>query len=145
MDSAELRTRVGVADLMARYQFLVDRGKTRQASELFTDDGVFTSNDGDHTGPEGVLAFFTSTKQAFIDADFMPARHHLSSVLVRPEEDGRATTEACFQLIGSRGLDHWGTYRDIVVPVGDTWMFAHRTAIVTGCVPTSPVAYLLQG
>jgi hypothetical protein len=52
-------------------------------------------------------------------------------------------TYACFQYVGTRGLDHWGTYRDEVVAVGDGWKFARRQAIVEGCVPDSPVIGLL--
>jgi hypothetical protein len=138
-----MRTRVGVADLMARYQFLVDAGKVRQVSQLFTDDAVFQNNGGEAVGPDGVLAFFLDTKDSFIAAGILPARHHLSSVMVDPQEDGSATTYACFQYIGTRGLDHWGTYRDVVVPVESGWKFARRVATVEGCVPASPVVGLL--
>jgi hypothetical protein len=143
VDSAELRTRIGVADLMGRYQFLADSGKIRQLSQLFTDDAVFRNNRGEAVGPDGVLAFFLDTKDSFIAANFMPARHHLSSLKVDPQEDGSATTYACFQFIGTRGLDHWGTYRDVVVPVDGSWKFARREAIVEGCVADSPVVGLL--
>ncbi|HVW39910.1 MAG TPA: nuclear transport factor 2 family protein [Amycolatopsis sp.] len=143
MDSAEQRVRLGVADLLARYQFLADSGKIRQLAELFLPDAVFESNSGSFTGPEGVLGFFSDTKERFIAANFGPARHHLSSIYVDPRPDGGACTYACFQYIGTRGLDHWGTYRDEVVETGEGWRFARRRATVEGCVPDSPVVGLL--
>jgi hypothetical protein len=143
MDSAQLRTKVGVADLLATYQYLADAGKIRQLAGLFTPDAVFENNTGEHIGPQGVLDFFQSTKAAFIAADFMPARHYLNSVYVQPRGDGSASAYACFQYIGIRGLDHWGTYRDEVIPAGDGWKFARRQAIVEGCVSGSPVVGLL--
>ena len=68
------------------------------------------------TGPDEILGLFTRTSGQFADADFLPARHHLSSIYVEPLPDGSAKTYACFQFIGTRGLDHWGTYRDVAVP-----------------------------
>jgi hypothetical protein len=143
MDSAELRTRIGVADLLATYQFLADSGKIRQLSELFAPDAVFENNHGQHIGPAGVLNFFQSTKDSFIGAGFMPARHYLSSIYVRPQPDGSAKTYSCFQFIGTRGLDHWGTYRDEIIEQDGQWFFRVRKAIVEGCVPDSPVIELL--
>ena len=143
MDSAELRTRIGVADLMATYQFLLDAGKIRQAAALFAADGVFENERGEFVGPDGVLDFFRSTKDAFIAADFMPARHYLSSIRVEPRADGTAAASACFQFIGRHGLDHWGTYRDEVVEHDGTWLFARRRATVEGHVPGSPVPGIL--
>ena len=52
-------------------------------------------------------------------------------------------TYACFQLVGSAGLDHWGTYRDEVVSTDDGWRFARRKVKVEGHVPGSPVVGLL--
>ncbi|MEX5637299.1 nuclear transport factor 2 family protein [Parafrankia sp. FMc2] len=143
MDSAELHTRIGVGDLLARYQYLADAGKIRQLSELFAEDAEYVTNRSEWRGPAGVLDFFRSTKDSFVGAGFLPARHYLSSVLIRPRPDGSASTYACFQYIGVRGLDHWGTYVDEVVPDGDGWKFRRRVATVEGCVATSPVVGLL--
>ncbi|MCW2621956.1 MAG: hypothetical protein JWL64_1558 [Frankiales bacterium] len=143
MDSAELRTRVGVTELMARYQFLTDSGKIRQVSELFLPDAVFENNRGQVIGPQGVLDFFMSTKDAFLAADFLPARHHLSSIHVDVRPDGSASTYACFQFLSTRGLDHWGTYRDVVVEADGGWKFASRQATVEGSVAGSPIAAML--
>lgn len=143
MDNEELRTRIGVAHVMATYQFLADAGKIRQLSELFAPDAVFETDSARFVGPDGVLGFFAQTKDAFLAADFLPARHHLSSVYVDPRPDGSASTYACFQFVGSRGLDHWGTYRDEIAPGGGGWHFIRRRVTVEGYVPQSPVPALL--
>lgn len=143
MDNEELRTRLGVAHVMATYQFLADAGKIRQLSELFAPDAVFETDSARFVGPDGVLGFFAQTKDAFLAADFLPARHHLSSVYVDPRPDGSASTYACFQFVGSRGLDHWGTYRDEIAPGGVGWHFIRRRVTVEGYVPQSPVPALL--
>jgi hypothetical protein len=143
MDDIELRTRVGAADLLATYQFLVDSGKVRELSELFLPDAVFKSNSEELVGPEAILDFFRRTGDAFTSAGLLPARHHLSSVHIEPRPDGSAATYACFQLVGSVGLDHWGTYRDEVVYTEDGWRFARRKVKVEGHIPGSPVVRLL--
>jgi hypothetical protein len=143
MDDAALRTRVGASDLMATYQYLADSGKTRDLSQLFSPDGVLTTNTEELIGPDAILDFFRRTAAAFASADFFPARHHLSSVYVEPRADGSAATYACFQFVGSRGLDHWGTYRDEVVSTDDGVRFARRRVKVEGHVADSPVIALL--
>ena len=119
MDDVELRTHVGAANLLATYQFLADSGRTRELSQLFMPDAVFVTNTEELIGPAAILDFFSRTAASFTSADFLPARHHLSSVYIEPRPDGSAATYACFQFIGSAGLDHWGTYRDEVVSTDD--------------------------
>lgn len=104
---------------------------------------MFETNNGRFVGIDGILGFFADTKKSFLAAGFLPARHYLSSIYVDARPDGHASTYACFQFIGSRGLDHWGTYRDEVAPIGDGWQFVRRRATVEGCVPESPVRALL--
>ncbi len=144
MNDAELRTRVDVADLLATYQFLADSGRTRELSELFLPDAVFKTNTEELQGQEAILDFFHRTGTAFVSADLVPGRHHLSSIYVRPGIDGTAATYACFQFIGPRGLDHWGTYRDEVVCTDRGWRFATRKAKVEGHTRDSPVVGLLN-
>lgn len=139
MDDAEMRTRIGVADLLATYQWRVDAGRIEEAAALFAADGVLSNGVEDAVGPEGVLEFFGRSKDGFLAADFLPARHHLSSIRIEPRADGTVRASSCFQYIGSRGLDHWGTYRDEVVEIDGRWLFARRRITVEGYVAGSPV------
>jgi len=144
MDDIELRTHVGAADLLATYQFLADSGRTRELAGLFLPDAVYRTNTEELVGPAAIFDFFSRTAASFIAAGFLPARHHLSSVYIEPRSDGgAASTYACFQLVGSAGVDHWGTYRDEVVSTDDGWRFARRKVKVEGHVSDSPVVGLL--
>lgn len=140
MNADELGIRVGVTDLLTTYQYLADTGKIDRLAQLFAPDGVLEIGADRYTGVTGVLALFRDTGARFADADFLPARHHLSSIYVEPQPDGSAKSYACFQFIGTRGLDHWGTYRDVVVPTDDGWRFAHRRVITEGFAPGSRLA-----
>jgi hypothetical protein len=128
---------------MATYQFLGDTGRIRELAALFAPDAVLETNGGRFVGSDAILGLFTHTREEFLAADFLPARHHLSSIYIDVSPDGTATTYACFQYIGTRGLDHWGTYRDEIAPVGDGWQFVRRRATVEGCVPESPFVAML--
>ena len=139
---ANHRLRAGVTHLLTTYQYLADTGKVDRLAQLFAPDGVLEIGAEQFTGPDQVLGLFTRTSGQFVDADFLPARHHLSSIYVEPQPDGSAKTYACFQFIGTRGLDHWGTYRDVAVrtQAGDGWRFAHRRVITEGFAPGSRLA-----
>lgn len=137
---AELRA--GVTDLLTTYQYLADTGRVERLAQLFAPDGVLEIGSKTFTGPDEVLGLMTRTGGDFTDADFLPARHHLSSIHVEPQPDGSAKTYACFQFIGTRGLDHWGTYRDVVVRSGDGWRFKRRRVITEGFAPGSRLAPL---
>jgi hypothetical protein len=146
MGTSTSEVRVGVTALLTTYQYLADTGKVDRLAQLFAPDGVLEIGAETFSGPSEVLGLFTRTSGHFVDADFLPARHHLSSIYVEPRPDGSAKTYACFQFIGTRGLDHWGTYRDVVVPAFDEnpdgagWRFAHRRVITEGFAPGSPLA-----
>ena len=148
--SARQGIRAGVTNLLTTYQYLGDTGKVERLAQLFAPDGVLEIGAEKYTGATEVLGLLTRTTGDFVDADFLPARHHLSSIHVEPQADGSAKAYACFQFVGTRGLDHWGTYRDVAVPCagpdeggnpdGDGWRFAHRRVIVEGFAPGSTLA-----
>jgi SnoaL-like domain len=133
--------RVGVTHLLTSYQYFGDTGKVERMAQLFAPDGVMELLGETFAGPDEILGLFTRTSGQFTEADFLPARHHLSSIYVEPLPDGSAKTYACFQFIGTRGLDHWGTYRDVAVPTREGgWRFKHRRVIVEGFAPGSHLA-----
>ena len=64
--------------LLNTYQYLADTGKVERLAQLFAPDGVLDIGSEKFTGPDEVLGLFTRTGGQFVDADFLPARHHLS-------------------------------------------------------------------
>lgn len=131
------RVRVGVTHLMSSYQYFADTGRIESLAQLFLPDGVLEIDGERHAGTDAIRAFFLATAGRFADADFLPARHHLSSIYVDPQPDGTVATYACFQFIGTHGLDHWGTYRDVATQTDDGWRFAHRRVTTEGFAASS--------
>jgi hypothetical protein len=143
MDSAQIAVQVGVGDLLARYQYLADTGRVDQLALVFAPDAVYETNTGRHVGRDAILDFFRGVGSSFIDSGLLPARHHLSSILITDRGDGTASVYSCWGWVGTKGLDHWGNYRDEVVEIDGTWQFTRRRATVEGYVPGSPSARLL--
>jgi hypothetical protein len=46
-------------------------------------------------------------------------------------------TTCYFSALTQIGLDHWGRYRDLLIPVGGRWLFARRDVKVDGYAPLS--------
>lgn len=140
MNDDQLRLHVGVGNLLTTYQYLADTGRLERLAGLFAPDGILQIGEEQWTGPDAILRMLRDTAHRFAEADFLPARHHLSSIHVEPRPDGSVDTYACFQFIGTHGLDHWGTYRDVVIPGPDGWRFGHRRVITEGFAPGSRLA-----
>jgi hypothetical protein len=44
----------------------------------------------------------------------------------------RVEVGSYFLALTGIGVDHWGRYRDVLVPVDDRWLFTSREAIAEG-------------
>jgi hypothetical protein len=53
-------------------------------------------------------------------------RHHVSSIRFESVARERVQVSSYFAVHTDVGLDHWGRYRDVMVPVDGRWLFAHR-------------------
>ncbi|HEY9563096.1 MAG TPA: hypothetical protein VIR30_04925, partial [Nocardioides sp.] len=57
-------------------------------------------------------------------------RHHVTNLRFDRVAPERIEASAYFAVLTEAGLDHWGRYRDVLVPVDDRWLFAHRFVAV---------------
>jgi hypothetical protein len=64
-------------------------------------------------------------------------RHHVSSILLYDITPERAGADSYFAVLTSDGLDHWGRYRDVLVPGDGRWLLAHRLVRVDARRPGS--------
>jgi len=67
-------------------------------------------------------------------------RHNVANVLftgLTPEE---AHVSSYFTVCTHVGLDHFGRYRDILVPDGNTWLIKHRKVTTDWAAPDSTMA-----
>ncbi|MCU1371932.1 MAG: hypothetical protein JWO77_3126 [Ilumatobacteraceae bacterium] len=143
MERTELIAREGIRDLLGRYTWAGDAGRTAEVADCFTVDGVLDL--GDHGGVLEGRAAIAAELDAVIarvasaaDAPG-PVNHHVSSVLITMTDPTTAAVRSYFAVHMVRGLDHWGRYRDDVVMdrIDGHWRFARRTVRVTGTAPGS--------
>lgn len=137
MDADELLARESVRDLIARYTWAGDRGRSAELAALFTVDGVLDV--GEHGGRWAGRATIeaqldaVAARVAAAGASPGPVRHHVSSTVIDIVSPTEATSSSYFLVITAIGPDHWGRYRDrfTVDPAG-VWRFAERTVRVDG-------------
>src|SRR5271163_1401948 len=67
-------------------------------------------------------------------------RHHVSSVRFGSVARDRVVVSSYFAVHTDIGLDHWGRYRDELIPADDQWLFARRRISVDAFSPGSLMA-----
>ncbi len=129
----ELAAREEIRDAIARYAHLVDRGRMDDVVALFAEDGTLEAG---HLPPvlgrEAIRTFLTSTKSRLAATARTLVRHHVTSVTVEVTSPDAATASSYFLVLGERGIDHWGLYRDSFVRVHGKWLFLHRRVRTDG-------------
>ncbi|ULE34470.1 nuclear transport factor 2 family protein [Mycobacterium sp. IDR2000157661] len=137
MDGWELEVRESVRQTLADYTAATDRFDLRVLAACFGPDGVleFSGGAAPLTGPEGIEAGLGAAMAREPDsARQVPThvRHHVSSLRFESVARDRVAVSSYFAVHTDVGLDHWGRYRDVLVPVNGRWLFAHRRIDVDG-------------
>jgi hypothetical protein len=141
----ELQAREAIRTTIATYTASGDRFRLTELVDCFMPDGVLEIR-----GREPLVG-----RQAIFDAlSARPARvesaaggsdgtarfylrHHVSSIRIESVDRTEARATSYFLAITPIGPDHWGRYRDRLVPDGDRWRFAHRLVAVDDHAPDS--------
>jgi len=135
MNIAELLIRESVRQTLADYTAATDRFDLRSLAACFGEDGVleFTGGAEPLTGPAAIETGLRNAMTKKPDpARQMPThvRHHVSSIRFGVMDSDRVEVSSYFAVHTDIGLDHWGRYRDVLVPVGGRWVFARRRILV---------------
>jgi SnoaL-like domain len=133
----ELSAREAIRETVAGYAHLVDSGRFDEVVQLFTADGVLeVHGSAPARGHEGLHAFFTGVGRDLASTSTVPLiRHNTSNLSITLMSPSEATARCYFLAVTEHGVDHWGRYRDRLVPDGDRWLFAHRLVRTDGTVP----------
>lgn len=131
MTTWELLVRESVRDTIARYNAAGDRGRLTDLAACFTDDGVLTIDEG---APLVGRAAIVRGLESVLQADRRPTHvhHHVSATAFRSVTAEAVEASTYFTVMTDCGVDHWGTYRDRIVPVADRWLLAERHVRVSG-------------
>ena len=85
-------------------------------------------------GPAAIVAGLSAQVNRFAKGPvpLTHVRHHVSSVRFGAVTRDRVEVSSYFLALTNIGVDHWGRYRDVLVPVDGRWLFASREAIADG-------------
>jgi hypothetical protein len=139
----ELVAREQIRDTVARYNWSGDAGRLNALAETFCADGVLEIRGLEPLrGRREIVAFLSDvTGNVAIDPGVKPVvRHSVANVLFASLTPDRAEVSSYFTVVTHIGLDHFGRYRDTLVPDGDMWLIKHRKVSTDWAAPNSIMA-----
>lgn len=140
MEMWELVIRESVRQTLADYTAGTDRNRLEDIAACFAPDGALTiSGRESMVGPAAIVAGLGAQVNRFAagPVPLTHVRHHVSSVRFGAVSRDRVEVSSYFLAVTNIGVDHWGRYRDVLVPVGGRWLFASREASADGFSPDS--------
>lgn len=139
----ELVAREQIRDTLARYNWSGDAGRLEGLAETFCADGVLEIRGLEPLrGRTEIVAFLGGvTGKVARNVDVKPVvRHNVANVLFTGLTPDRAEVSSYFTVVTQIGLDHFGRYRDVLVPDGGGWLIKHRKVSTDWAAPDSTMA-----
>jgi hypothetical protein len=146
MELWELAARERIRDTLARYNWSGDALRLDELAETFCEEGELELRGSDpvrgRAAIVGLLGGVVSAPNTTAQASGVKriVRHNVTNIRfadVRPDE---ARVGCYFTVFTEIGLDHYGRYRDVFVPVGDDWLIRHRFVSTDWSAPDSTMA-----
>jgi hypothetical protein len=135
MEIWELVVRESVRQTLADYTAAIDRFRLDDLAACPARDGIleFTRCEP-MVGPAAIAAGLAAQMGGSTAGPvaLTHVRHHVSSVLFGVVAPQRVEVSSSFVVFTDVGVDHWGRYRDALIPVNRRWMFASRRISVDG-------------
>lgn len=146
MELWELAARERIRDTLARYNWSGDALRLDELAETFCEDGelelrgsepvrgraaIVALLGGVVTGPSTVAAA-TGVKRI--------VRHNVANTRFTDVTPQQVRVACYFTVFTEIGVDHYGRYRDVFVPVGDDWLIRHRFVSTDWSAPDSTMA-----
>jgi len=139
----ELVAREQIRDTLARYNWLGDAGRPDGLAETFCADGILEIRGSQPWRGRAEIASFLGgiTGSVAARADFKPVvRHIVTNVLFTGLTPDEARVSSYFTVVTQIGLDHFGRYRDVLVPDGGAWLIKYRKVSTDWAAPDSTMA-----
>ncbi|OBK48184.1 nuclear transport factor 2 family protein [Mycobacterium sp. 1081908.1] len=143
MEMWELVAREQIRDTLARYNWSGDAGRLEGLAETFCTDGVLEIRGLQPLRGRAEIVSFLGGVAGNVarDAGVKPVvRHNVANVLFIGLTPDQARVSSYFTVVTHIGLDHFGRYRDILVPDGGTWLIKHRKVSTDWAAPDSTMA-----
>jgi hypothetical protein len=148
MELWELVARERIRDTIASYNWAGDALKLEELAATFSLDGVLeVRGEEPRIGRQAILDYLggvsPGARPSPVDAPAGPrriVRHVLANVRFLELTPEQARVGSYFTVVTEVGLDHYGRYRDVFVPVGEEWLIQHRFVSTDWHAPDSTMA-----
>ena len=146
MELWELSARERIRDTLARYNWSGDAMRLPELAASFCTDGELELRGGESVrGREAIVEFLggamaSPTAVAQESGVRRIVRHNVTNIRFTAMTPKRAEVACYFTVVTEIGLDHYGRYRDVFVPVGDEWLIQHRFVSTDWHAPDSTMA-----
>ncbi len=155
MELWELAARERIRDTLARYNWSGDAFLLDELARAFCEDGELEIRGGERLrGRDAIVEFLGGGTEPGGDAARRAARkeasaasgvgrvvrHNLTNVRFLELTPDEARVASYFTVVTEIGLDHFGRYRDTLVPVGEEWLIRHRYVSTDWRAPDSTMA-----
>jgi hypothetical protein len=146
MELWELAARERIRDTLARYNWSGDALRLDDLAQTFCEDGALELRGNEPARGRAAIvellggAVATPNAAARASGVKRIVRHNLTNVAFTDVSPDEARVACYFTVFTEIGLDHYGRYRDVFVPVGDGWLIRHRFVSTDWSAPGSTMA-----
>ncbi len=142
MQPWELAAREHIRDTLARYNWSGDSGRLDDMAQTFCEDGKLQlRGEQPLCGRAAIVEFLSGITTSATGSDVPRiVRHNLANIRFLEVTQEQARVASYFTVFTEIGLDHYGRYRDTLVPVGDEWLIRHRFVSTDWAAPNSTMA-----
>lgn len=154
MEMWELVARERIRDTLALYTWSGDAFRLDQLAEAFCPDGTLeVKGQPPFEGRPAIVAFLgggtggdDEARRRALQAEASSSgvkrivRHSVANLRFLELTPQQATVATYFTVVTEIGLDHYGRYRDTLVPVEDRWSIRHRFVSTDWRAPDSVMA-----
>jgi hypothetical protein len=149
MELWELSARERIRDTLARYNWSGDALRLDDLAGSFCEDGELELRGAEPVRGRGAIVEFLG---GAVDAPNAAAstsnvkrivRHNVTNIRFLHVTPDEARVACYFTVLTEIGLDHYGRYRDVFVPVGSEdgdWLIRHRFVSTDWSAPNSTMA-----
>lgn len=146
MELWELCARERIRDTLAQYNWSGDALRLDQLADTFCDDGELEVRGSEPARGRSSIVDFLGGAVAAPNAAAATSnvkrivRHNVTNIRFTEVTPQHARVACYFTVYTEIGLDHYGRYRDLFVPVGDAWLIRHRFVSTDWSAPDSTMA-----
>jgi hypothetical protein len=146
MEFWELATRERIRDTLGRYNWSGDALRLDELAETFCEDGELELRGSEPVRGRGAIVALLGGVVASLSATAQASgvqrivRHNVTNIRFTEVSPQEARVVCYFTVFTEIGLDHYGRYRDVFVPVGGDWLIRHRFVSTDWCAPDSTMA-----